>query len=102
MRVVLVRMNQNPDRILSAPKDCYRKTYNDFCLQSQTYNFRAQLLLYDEAVQSYLKKLGFDIKINTVDDNLIDNMGIKSALEARQRYFHDNRKTIRRIYSDTH
>ena len=45
------------------------------------YNSRAELPLYAEAVQSDLKKLGFDIKINTVDYNLIDNMGIKGEYD---------------------
>lgn len=41
------------------------------------YNSRAELPLYAEAVQSDLKKLGFDINIKNVDYNLIDQMGIK-------------------------
>lgn len=45
------------------------------------YNSRAELPLYAEAVQADLKKLGFDIKINTVDYNLIDNMGIKGEYD---------------------
>lgn len=45
------------------------------------YNSRAELPLYAEAVQSDLKKLGFDIKINTVDYNLIDSMGIKGEYD---------------------
>ena len=45
------------------------------------YNSRAELPLYAEAVQSDLKKLGFDIKINTVDYNLIDGMGIKGEYD---------------------
>lgn len=40
------------------------------------YNSRAELPLYAEAVQSDLKKIGFDIVIKTVDYNLIDKMGI--------------------------
>lgn len=45
------------------------------------YNSRAELPLYAEAVQSDLKKLGFDIKINTVDYNLVDGMGIKGEYD---------------------
>ncbi|MBR2216683.1 MAG: ABC transporter substrate-binding protein [Selenomonadaceae bacterium] len=45
------------------------------------YNSRAELPLYAEAVQSDLKKLGFDIRINTVDYNLIDGMGIKGEYD---------------------
>ena len=54
-----------------------RKLELDFVV----YNSRAELPLYAEAVQSDLKKLGFDIKINTVDYNLIDNMGIKGEYD---------------------
>lgn len=148
LRVVLARMNQNPDRILSDPKvraafisGCDRQTYNEVLLKGTfipgkapvppsldygfdqltdpnaynperaaklldeagwkdtdgdgirekdgrkleldfvVYNSRAELSLYAEAVQSDLKKLGFDIKINTVDYNLIDNMGIKGEYD---------------------
>ena len=148
LRVVLARMNQNPDRILSDPKvraafisGCDRETYNKVLLKDTfipgkapvppsldygfdqlkdpnaynperaaklldeagwidsdgdgirekdgrkleldfvVYNSRAELPLYAEAVQSDLKKLGFDIKINTVDYNLIDNMGIKGEYD---------------------
>lgn len=148
LRVVLARMNQNPDRILSDPKvraafisGCDRETYNEVLLKGTfipgkapvppsldygfdqltdpnaynperasklldeagwkdsdgdgirdkdgrkleldfvVYNSRAELPLYAEAVQSDLKKLGFDIKINTVDYNLIDNMGIKGEYD---------------------
>ena len=148
LRVVLARMNQNPDRILSDPKvraafisGCDRETYNDVLLKGTflpgkapvppsldygfdqltdpntynperaktllteagwsdsdgdgildkdgrpleldfvVYNSRAELPLYAEAVQSDLRKLGFDIKINTVDYNLIDNMGIKGEYD---------------------
>ncbi len=45
------------------------------------YNSRAELPLYAEAAQSDLKKLGFDIKINTVDYNLVDGMGIKGEYD---------------------
>ena len=45
------------------------------------YNSRAELPLYAEAVQSDLKKLGFDVKINTVDYNLVDQMGIKGEYD---------------------
>ena len=148
LRVVLARMNQNPDRILSDPKvraafisGCDRETYNNVLLKGTfipgkapvppsldygfdkltdpnaynperaktllteagwadsngdgildkdgknleldfvVYNSRAELPLYAEAVQADLKKLGFDIKINTVDYNLIDNMGIKGEYD---------------------
>ncbi|WP_371366845.1 Nickel-binding protein NikA [Sporomusa rhizae] len=40
------------------------------------YNSRAELPIYAEAVQSDTKKVGFDVKIKTVDYNLIDKMGI--------------------------
>ncbi|MBP2660333.1 MAG: ABC-type transporter, periplasmic subunit, partial [Firmicutes bacterium] len=40
------------------------------------YNSRAELPIYAEAVQSDAKKVGFDVKIKTVDYNLIDKMGI--------------------------
>ncbi len=40
------------------------------------YNSRAELPLYAEAVQVDLKKIGFDVKIKSVDYNLIDQMGI--------------------------
>ena len=148
LRVVLARLNQNPDRILSDPKvraalisGCDRETYNEVLLKGTfipgkapvppsldygfdqltdpnaynperaktllaeagwtdsnndgildkdgrnleldfvVYNSRAELPLYAEAVQSDLKKLGFDIKINTVDYNLIDGMGIKGEYD---------------------
>lgn len=45
------------------------------------YNSRAELPLYAEAVQSDLKKLGFDIVIQNVDYNLIDQMGIKGEYD---------------------
>lgn len=54
-----------------------RKLQLDFVV----YNSRAELPLYAEAVQSDLKKLGFDIRINTVDYNLIDGMGIKGEYD---------------------
>ncbi len=148
LRVVLARLNQNPDHILSDKKvrealicGCDRETYNDVLLKKTfipgkapvppsldygfdqltdpnaynperaaklldeagwkdsdgdgirdkdgknlsldfvVYNSRAELPLYAEAVQSDLKKLGFDIKINTVDYNLIDGMGIKGEYD---------------------
>ena len=148
LRVVLARLNQNPDHILSDAKvraaliaGCDRETYNDILLKGTfipgkapvppsldygfaqltdpnaynperakqllteagwtdsdgdgildkdgrnltldfvVYNSRAELPLYAEAVQADLKKLGFDIKINTVDYNLIDNMGIKGEYD---------------------
>ena len=45
------------------------------------YNSRAELPIYAEAVQSDLKKLGFDIVIDTVDYNLLDNIGIKGEYD---------------------
>ncbi len=148
LRVVLARLNQNPDHILSDANvraalisGCDRETYNDILLKGTfipgkapvppsldygfnqltdpnaynperakqllaeagwsdsdgdgildkdgrnltldfvVYNSRAELPLYAEAVQADLKKLGFDIKINTVDYNLIDNMGIKGEYD---------------------
>ncbi len=54
-----------------------RKLSLDFVV----YNSRAELPLYAEAVQADLKKLGFDIKINTVDYNLVDSMGIKGEYD---------------------
>ena len=148
LRVVLARLNQNPDHILSDPKvraalicGCDRETYNNVLLKGTfipgkapvppsldygfdqlkdpnaynperagklldeagwkdtdgdgirekdgkklqldfvVYNSRAELPLYAEAVQSDLKKLGFDIKINTVDYNLVDGMGIKGEYD---------------------
>lgn len=45
------------------------------------YNSRAELPLYAEAVQSDLKKIGFDINIKTVDYNLLDNIGIKGEYD---------------------
>ena len=148
LRVVLARLNQKPDHILSDPNvraalisGCDRETYNNILLKGTfipgkapvppsldygfdrlkdpnaynperaakllddagwkdsdgdgirdkdgrnleldfvVYNSRAELPLYAEAVQADLKKLGFDIKINTVDYNLIDNMGIKGEYD---------------------
>ena len=148
LRVVLARLNQKPDHILSDPLvraalicGCDRETYNDVLLKKTfipgkapvppsldygfdqlkdpnaynperatklldeagwkdtdgdgirekdgrkleldfvVYNSRAELPLYAEAVQSDLKKLGFDIKINTVDYNLIDGIGIKGEYD---------------------
>ena len=45
------------------------------------YNSRAELPLYAEAVQSDLKKIGIDINIQTVDYNLIDQMGINGQYD---------------------
>ncbi len=39
------------------------------------YNSRAELPLYAEAVQADLKKIGVDMKVKSVDYNLIDKMG---------------------------
>ena len=40
------------------------------------YNSRAELPIYAEAVQADAKKVGIDVKIKSVDYNLIDKMGI--------------------------
>ncbi len=45
------------------------------------YNSRAELPLYAEAVQADLKKVGFDVKINSVDYNLLDQIGIKGEYD---------------------
>lgn len=50
-------------------------------LEFVVYNSRAELPLYAEAVQADMKKLGVDIKINSVDYNLIDGMGIKGEYD---------------------
>ena len=148
LRVVVARLNQKPDHILSDPKvraaliqGCDRKTYNEVLLKGTflpgkapippsldygfdqltdpnaynpenaaklldeagwteknaegirmkngkelaldfvVYNSRAELPLYAEAVQADMKKLGVKININSVDYNLIDNMGIKGEYD---------------------
>ena len=45
------------------------------------YNSRAELPLYAEAVQADEKKVGIDVKIKTVDYNLIDKMGINGEYD---------------------
>lgn len=40
------------------------------------YNSRAELPIYAEAIQADLRKVGIDIKIKTVDYNLMDKIGI--------------------------
>ena len=45
------------------------------------YNSRAELPLYAEAVQADEKKVGIDVKIKTVDYNLIDKMGINGEFD---------------------
>ncbi|QDR82570.1 ABC transporter substrate-binding protein [Sporomusa termitida] len=45
------------------------------------YNSRAELPIYAEAAQSDAKKVGFDVKIKTVDYNLIDKMGINGEYD---------------------
>lgn len=45
------------------------------------YNSRAELPIYAEAVQADGKKVGFDVKIKTVDYNLIDKMGINGEYD---------------------
>ena len=46
-----------------------------------TYNSRAELPLYAEAIQADAKKVGIDIKINSVDYNLVDRMGINGEFD---------------------
>jgi peptide/nickel transport system substrate-binding protein len=45
------------------------------------YNSRAELPIYAEATQSDAKKVGFDVKIKTVDYNLLDKMGINGEYD---------------------
>lgn len=45
------------------------------------YNSRAELPIYAEAVQSDAKKVGFDVKIKSVDYNLIDKIGINGEYD---------------------
>ncbi|MDU4961867.1 MAG: ABC transporter substrate-binding protein [Sporomusaceae bacterium] len=45
------------------------------------YNSRAELPIYAEATQADAKKVGFDVKIKTVDYNLIDKMGINGEYD---------------------
>lgn len=45
-------------------------------LNFTVYNSRAELPIYAEAVQADLKKVGVDVKIKTVDYNLVDKIGI--------------------------
>lgn len=50
-------------------------------LEFVVYNSRAELPLYAEATQADAKKTGFDIKIKTVDYNLLDKMGINGEYD---------------------
>ncbi|GBG55885.1 peptide ABC transporter substrate-binding protein [Sporomusaceae bacterium FL31] len=52
------------------------KNGNKLTVDFVVYNSRAELPIYAEAVQADAKKVGFDVKIKTVDYNLIDKMGI--------------------------
>jgi len=45
------------------------------------YNSRAELPIYAEASQADAKKVGIDIKIKTVDYNLLDKMGINGEYD---------------------
>lgn len=148
LRVVVARINQKPDHIMSDPKvraaiikGCDRETYNNVLLKGTflpgkapvppsldygfdqlkdpnaynveeakklldeagwkdtngdgildkdgkplslefvVYNSRAELPLYAEAVQADMKKLGVDIKINSVDYNLVDQIGINGEYD---------------------
>ncbi len=45
------------------------------------YNSRAELPIYAEAVQADAKKAGFDVKIKTVDYNLLDKIGINGEYD---------------------
>ena len=45
------------------------------------YNSRAELPIYAEAVQADAKKVGIDVKIKSVDYNLIDKMGINGEYD---------------------
>ena len=101
LRVVLARINQksmdygfkdlkdpnayNPERSKQLlAEDGWKDTDGDGILDKDgkpltfnfvVYNSRAELPLYAEAVQADLKKVGIDMKIKTVDYNLIDKMG---------------------------
>ena len=50
-------------------------------LEFVVYNSRAELPLYAEATQADAKKVGIDVKIKTVDYNLIDKMGINGEYD---------------------
>ena len=50
-------------------------------LDCVTYNSRAELPLYAEAIQQDLRKIGFDINIKMVDYNLLDNIGINGEYD---------------------
>ena len=75
----------NPDRAKQLlAEDGWKDTDGDGILDKDgkpltfnfvVYNSRAELPLYAEAVQADLKKVGIDMKIKTVDYNLIDKMG---------------------------
>ena len=45
------------------------------------YNSRAELPIYAEAVQADAKKVGIDVKIKTVDYNLLDKIGINGEYD---------------------
>ena len=45
------------------------------------YNSRAELPLYAEAVQADAKKVGIDVKVKSVDYNIIDKMGINGEFD---------------------
>ena len=45
------------------------------------YNSRAELPIYAEAVQADGKKIGFDVKVKTVDYNLLDKTGINGEYD---------------------
>lgn len=45
------------------------------------YNSRAELPIYAEAVQADGKKIGFDVKVKTVDYNLLDKIGINGEYD---------------------
>ena len=45
------------------------------------YNSRAELPMYAEAVQADGKKIGFDVKVKTVDYNLLDKIGINGEYD---------------------
>ena len=45
------------------------------------YNSRAELPIYAEAVQADAKKVGIDVKVKTVDYNLLDKIGINGEYD---------------------
>ncbi len=52
------------------------KDGQDLSVRFVVYNSRAELPLYAEAVQADMRKIGMDVKIETVDYNLLDQMGM--------------------------